>query len=209
MPFNSLQALTGFGRNSLTATQAIALVNIDLQTQINLVNVLYTDMINVFVTLKETYIRTASGVDAWNQEPVDAAALTGGTRHTNGCPVSRAVTDDSDYPTMLSNFGNWRGSLVATRRYATWHLMTNCFPPAGTVGLAYIGVTCDTGKSGAGWSSFQSEATWLTVAHEIGHNFGAYHTMTTGGIMSYDSVTTKEYKFTGANPSQVGQGHVG
>ena len=161
-------------------------------------------MINVFVALRETYIRTAPGVDAWNQEPVDAAALTGGTRHINGCPISRAVTDNSDYQTMLTNFGTWRGGRLATRRYASWHLMTNCFPPPGTVGLAYIGVTCNTGKYGVGWSSFQSEATWLTVAHEIGHNFGAYHTLDTGGIMSYDSIITKEYKFTGANPSQVG-----
>lgn len=43
----------------------------------------------------------------------------------------------------------------------------------------------------------------MTVAHEVGHNFGAYHTMNTGGIMSYDAVTKKEYKFTGANPSEI------
>jgi hypothetical protein len=32
----------------------------------------------------------------------------------------------------------------------------------------------------------------------VGHNFGASHTMDSGGIMSYDSA--KELKFTGENP---------
>lgn len=41
------------------------------------------------------------------------------------------------------------------------------------------------------------------MAHEIGHNFGAYHTLNTGGVMSYDSITRKEYKFSGANPTEV------
>ena len=32
----------------------------------------------------------------------------------------------------------------------------------------------------------------------MGHNFGASHTMDSGGIMSYDNA--KELKFTGENP---------
>lgn len=43
----------------------------------------------------------------------------------------------------------------------------------------------------------------MTVAHEVGHNFGGYHTMKTGGIMSYDPITSKEYKFTGSNPTEL------
>ena len=127
--------------------------------QINIVNLLYSDMANVFVTLGQTrvYTTVAPGTEAWNQEPLDAAQLTGANRKTFGCPISRSVTDDSDYQMTLTNFGNWRGTLPTTDRLALWHLLTNCYPAAGTVGLAYIGTTCTTTNQAASWVSLQSQ----------------------------------------------------
>lgn len=127
--------------------------------QINIVNLLYSDMANVFVALDQTrvYTTVAPGTEAWNQEPLNAAQLTGANRKTYGCPISRSVTDDSDYQMTLANFGNWRGTLPTTDRLALWHLLTNCYPPAGTVGLAYIGTTCTTGAQAASWASLQNE----------------------------------------------------
>eukprot|EP00808_Paulinella_micropora_P018541 g73828.t1 len=74
-----------------------------------------------------------------------------------------------------------------------WHLLTDCFRPvknqATTVGLAYIAALCNP-SHGTGVTTYQGDRTWLTFAHEVGHNFGAHHSFergqgTTGGIMDY------------------------
>lgn len=114
-------------------------------------------MANVFLTIGKTVIKTAPGNEKWNQEPLDAAQLTGKNRKTYGCPVSRAVRDDSDYQSTLNHIGDWRQALPAAERFAMWHLLTNCYPPAGTVGLAFIGATCSTSNMGASWANLQNE----------------------------------------------------
>jgi len=130
--------------------------------QINIVNLLYSDMANVFVTIGRTLVKTKAGPEAWNQEPLDPERLTGANRKTYGCPLSRSLTDDSDYQATLTNFGNWRGMQPAATRLALWHLLTDCYPPAGTVGLAYIGSTCSTNFMGASWASLQNEGACAT-----------------------------------------------
>jgi hypothetical protein len=123
------------------------------------VNLLYSDMANIFVTIGQSRIMTSvvAGGPQWNQEPKSPALLTGANRKTYGCPVSLGLADDSDYQATLTNFGNWRGRLPAAQRFAGWHLLTDCFPPAGTVGLAYIGSTCSTTNMGVSWASLQNE----------------------------------------------------
>ena len=45
---------------------------------------------------------------------------------------------------LLGHFSNWIGLSAPTCSGCShWHLMTDCFPPAGTVGIAFQGVGCN------------------------------------------------------------------
>ena len=87
------------------------------------------------------------------------------------------------------------------RNRGLWHVMSSCYG-CGTVGLAYVGVICET-RSGynTGVSGQGRCADWVTVAHEIGHNFGGDHSFeegqgSTGGIMDYgDGKLSGIYQF--------------
>ena len=200
------KGISGLGTTAITSLAAVRRVNTDIQFQFNIMNVLYVDMANVFLTLAETVVKTKVGGESWNEEPLNPSILTGveSNRRANGCLVSRTVpTIVDDYGRTLTNFGSWRAALPVTRRHAAWQLMTACFPGPGTIGLAYLGATCRTDNVGVGWTTLQDESTLLTVAHEVGHNFNAAHTFGDGGLMSYDGTRIKEFKFRGSNPSQI------
>src|SRR4051812_45952245 len=62
--------------------------------------------------------------------------------------------------------------LFATGRF------TNCYPPPGTIGIAWIAILCAS-RNGAGLSSV-TQTHWLNAAHEIGHNFGGNHAFQEG-----------------------------
>ena len=201
------QAVSG----SSTANEANNLIVAATVTNIvNLVNVLYTDQINVYVQLADlifysnpntgrSWDNGNAGSD-WNQAPVGGDPwFDGNSKHTMGCP-------NSDTEKVLGAFRAWISSGHMAQestdgpKYALWHLLTNCFPAPGTIGLAYGGVTCFEQGWNTGLSSWSS-ILWSVFAHELGHNFGADHTMNSGGIMSYD--VAPEFKFTGKNPYEI------
>jgi len=140
-------------------------------------NIIYLTQVNVFLTLGTLEIQTTTGGPAYNQYP----------------PCGRDI-----YGT-LDVFTAWRRQQV-NQDNGLYHLLTNCFPPPGIVGLAWIGALCDR-SYGAGVTTYYSYGLWKTVAHELGHNFGAQHTFQlgqgrTGGIMDYgDGTLNGEYQF--------------
>ena len=137
--------------------------------QMAVANLIYLTQLHIFLVVSDVVVQTALGAStpAWNDHPMTAGAKC-------------ATTID----VKLNTLSSWRGSAAPTRN-ALWNLQTNCYPPSGTVGLAWIGVLCNT-YYGAAISTFSSNQ-WLTTAHEIGHNFNARHTFqlgqgTTGGV---------------------------
>lgn len=140
--------------------------------QMSVTNLVYLTQLHMFLTISDTWIESAvsSTAAAWNDVPPSTGSK---------CTI--------DINTKLKTFSSWRGTKQSTRN-SIWNLQTNCYPPSGTVGLAWIGVLCNTYYA-TSISTYTSNQ-WLTTAHEIGHNFGASHTFalgvgTTGGIMDY------------------------
>lgn len=179
------------GGSAATGAAAVAAYVTQL---VQIVNVLYTDQINVFIELADVYMfSTAAANPTW----------TGGDWNLDS---ASSLGTNNPTGTLLDRFRAWTNNEMSSEtpgsQYGLWHLLTNDFPPPGTVGLAYKGVTCTTYNSG--WTTFFSD-TWGTFAHELGHNVGGSHTMADGGIMSYDS--GPEYKFKGSNPTEI-CGHV-
>jgi hypothetical protein len=115
------------------------------------VNLVYKAQFNVFVQVDETLIQSTTGGPAWNMKPA-----------TKGAHCSTSITD------LLTIFSNWRSS-ERSKKNSLWHQFTNCYPPAGIVGIAWIKVLCST--RGAGISSV-TRTHWLVVAHEMGQQGG-------------------------------------
>lgn len=90
---------------------------------------------------------------------------------------------------------------------AAYHLFTGCGTGWGTIGLAYVNSLCH-GSHNTGVNQLRQigdktvvESSWLTFAHELGHNLGGKHSFeqgqgSTGGIMDYgDGKLNDEYQF--------------
>lgn len=156
------------------------------------VNAVYEAQLGITVTVDEVLLMTSPGNGGnaasyldWNHYGRNEGRM--------GCP---AITPRSPQ-TLLDQFTRWRATQRAGKQ-GVWHLLSSCFAPPGTVGLAFMGATCLSGQS-TGWSHLSNTA-WLTVAHEIGHSLGASHPANRGtgsGLMGYadGKLASGEYGF--------------
>jgi hypothetical protein len=81
------------------------------------------------------------------------------------------------------------------------HVLTGCGNGYGVVGVAYVRSLCSTRGYNTGVNQLHNSMSWVTFAHELGHNFGGQHSFeegqgSTGGIMDYgDGKLQGEYQF--------------
>ena len=93
----------------------------------------------------------------------------------NGC--------SSDPYTRLYSFATWVREQSFYNRKTLWHMFGDCFTGTGVIGIAYIQALCTGFGFNSGISNYDETITWISFAHEAGHNIGAQHGSTTG-IMS-------------------------
>ena len=143
--------------------------------------------LNVYLIAGDTYLRTARGDEEWNGAKFKRA----GQRPDNCAGISEDLNSLRAWVDKKSSGWSEQG---------LWHLLTECYQPGGTIGLAYVGVLC-RGGYGTGVNHASGATAWKTVAHEIGHNFNGAHSFengqgSTGGIMDYgDGKVNGVYQF--------------
>ena len=145
---------------------------------VSMVNIIYEKQVGVDIKVGALNIQTEANAVAWDK----------------GCK-------NQNIDQQLSSFVRWK----QPKTQATWQLLDDCFVgPFGTIGLAYVGTFCWNRDSNWNYNtgvSHYSFSLWKTLAHELGHTFGASHSFEkgvgrTGGIMDYgNGMLEGKYQF--------------
>jgi len=158
--------------------------------QVNLdTNTIYHPQFDVhlsIISIRDQKATGAQGLDTiWANDADKSNVIARGDFNLDG--TGRDACHRATIQEYLSEFQQWRQNTESSNVAGIWKLLTNCHPPAGTVGLAYVGAIC--GHAAAGVSNHMTPrygGTWKVNAHEAGHIFGAGHSFDIGGgIMDY------------------------
>ena len=166
------------------------------------INQLYLPQLNLYLTLTSLQIWTQpnppNGPNAWNIAPPFGAAYY-------YCTDPTLYPNSNNINAQLTTLDSWR---VANQPYngGVFVLFTNCWPAPGMVGLSYYDWVC--GNQYAESIASYNAPYWITVAHEIGHTLGAYHTFGLGGLMDYNNgahypLPSGPYQFHPTNEAQI------
>lgn len=105
------------------------------------------------------------------------------TTASSASPWNTACDTSTELGDRLSTFSAWRGNQSDSN--AAWTLLTTC-NTGSEIGVAWLGTVCNqnatvqqgTYVSGTSVVAAISSSYWRTLAHELGHNFGAVHDCT-------------------------------
>jgi len=158
-------------------------------------NNLYLGHMNIELRVDSILSGNVPGFSSFNEAPRVPGQKT--------CPSGMGPND------RLNAMLRWRREQYPTT-HGTFHLLTDCHPPPGTIGIAYVNALCS--QYGVGVNTWTGAGTWQTVAHELGHNFGSGHTFdkvvngqrAVGGIMDYgDGIFQGEYQIHTVHQGEV------
>jgi len=138
-----------FVRNASDVDNTIA----DVETVIQSFNIIYERDVNLTASLLSVLVRTTAEDDPYT-----------------------GITDSGD---LLSAFRTWWNTNQSNQHRDLAHLFTGKELDGSTIGVAYLGVVCNSASFSYGLSQTRfslnlSRRVGLT-AHEIGHNFSASH----------------------------------
>ena len=168
----------------------------------SVINVLYIRQLSLFLTVTSLQIflqpNPVGGPNPWNIAP------PAGT-HGQYCTDPKVYGAVTNINAQLSALDAWRQKYQPTNG-GQHHLMTNCWPAPGVVGLSYYYEICLT-QWAESVSSYNAPY-WITVGHEIAHTLGALHTFGQGGLMDYGNgahypVPNGPYQFHPVNQQQI------
>ena len=168
----------------------------------SVINVLYVQQLSLFLTVTSLQIylkpNPIGGPNPWNLAP--PAGSHGA--YCNDPSFSGSVTSIN---AQLVALDAWRQTYQPTNG-GQHHLMTNCWPAPGIVGLSYYNDIC-LNQYAESVSSFNAPY-WITVGHEIAHTLGAQHTFGGGGLMDYGNgahypMPNGPYQFNPVNQDQI------
>ena len=183
-----------FGGRANDITAAVASI-------FSVINILYLKQLSLFLTVTSLQIflepNPIGGPNPWNLAPP--------TLHGTYCSNPAVDGSVTNINSQLEALNTWRVNYQPTNG-GQHHLMTNCWPPPGVVGLSFYYDIC-LNEYAESVSSYNAPY-WITVGHEIAHTLGALHTFGLGGIMDYGGgahypLPNGPYQFHPTNQQQI------
>lgn len=141
---------------------------------------------NTASAIYESTFNVALGINALQIQSMNCPVVpVTGVAWNRECNSTYTITD------QLSDFSYWRGQGGRSNDgNGLWHLLTGC-TSGPIIGIAWTKALCQTNAlaqgsqytAGTGVSSI-SPNSWMVVAHEVGHGFGANHDCTASACIS-------------------------
>jgi hypothetical protein len=164
-----VQLATDADAEFVTALGGSAAANAEILSIMNQVEAVYQQELGLTFTIVHQVAWTNAATDPYT------------TNEAGGC-YTRAmcglgIGDELDPKGLINELGEWWNANKAGVQRDLVHLWTGKDVVGSTVGLAWIGVTCQNKSFSYGFSQrlVSLPARYIVTAHEIGHNFGADH----------------------------------